>query len=229
MTGILENFKNVTDRIAQAAYRVGRDPEEIQIVAVSKNQTVETIREGVAAGIKFLGENRVQELLEKYEAVKGQAQWHFIGHLQNNKVKYIVDKVNLIHSLDSLSLAEELNKRAIQKSITVKTLVQVNVSREDSKFGIAPEEAAIFLKSVSESFSNVEIVGLMTIAPWVANPEEVRPVFRQLKVLADSLREKDFPRVTMDCLSMGMTDDFEVAVEEGSNCVRIGRAIFGMR
>lgn len=224
--GIRENLDRITAQVEKAAQRAGRDPEEIKIVAVSKNQTVETIKEGVRAGIKILGENRVQEFLDKYEAIGNQAEWHLIGHLQKNKVKYIVDKVKLIHSLDNLALAEEINKRAEQKSIIVKTLVQVNVSGEESKFGLSPQEVPRFLETISERFLNIEVFGLMTIAPLVGGAEAARPCFRGLRELSEAMKEKELPRVHMDFLSMGMTNDFEVAVEEGSNLVRIGRAVF---
>ena len=229
MTEIKKNLEKLYDRLARAAQRAGRDPGGIKVVAVSKNQTAATIREGVQAGIKILGENRVQEFLEKYEAVEEQAEWHFIGHLQTNKVKYIVDKVQLIHSLDNLPLAEEIDKRAGQKDLTVKALVQVNVSGENSKFGLAPKEVASFLETVSDRFGNIEIQGLMTIAPLSQEAEVARSCFRGLRKLADSIRERNLSRVHMDYLSMGMTNDFEIAVEEGSNIVRIGRAIFGDR
>lgn len=229
MTEIKKNLEKLYDRLARAAQRAGRDPGGIKVVAVSKNQTAATIREGVQAGIKILGENRVQEFLEKYEAVEEQAEWHFIGHLQTNKVKYIVDKVQLIHSLDNLPLTEEIDKRAGQKGLTVKALVQVNISGENSKFGLAPKEVASFLETVSDRFGNIEIQGLMTIAPLSQEAEVARTCFRGLRKLADSIRERNLSRVHMDYLSMGMTNDFEIAVEEGSNIVRIGRAIFGDR
>lgn len=192
MTEIKKNLEKLYDRLARAAQRAGRDPGGIKVVAVSKNQTAATIREGVQAGIKILGENRVQEFLEKYEAVEEQAEWHFIGHLQTNKVKYIVDKVQLIHSLDNLPLTEEIDKRAGQKGLTVKALVQVNISGENSKFGLAPKEVASFLETVSDRFGNIEIQGLMTIAPLSQEAEVARTCFRGLRKLAGFNQRKKF-------------------------------------
>ena len=226
MGSLVENYNEVRERVAAAARRVKRNPEEILVIAVTKNQTIGTIKEGIQAGINIIGENRVQELLEKYEALGNQAEWHLIGHLQTNKVKAIVDKVELIHSLDNLQLAEEIDKRGAQKSIVVKALVQVNVSGEESKFGLALEEVVPFLQTAADRFKNLKIMGLMTIAPYVENPEETRSCFRQLRELAEAVKALNISGVEMEYLSMGMTNDFEVAVEEGANLVRIGRAIF---
>lgn len=226
MGEIADNFNEVLERVAAAARRVHRNPEEISTIAVTKNRTVDTIEEGIQAGIHRIGENRVQEFLEKYEVLGNQVEWHLIGHLQTNKVRYIVDKVHLIHSLDSLALAKEIDKRAAQHSIGVNALVQVNISGEESKFGMPPEEVVPFLEKVSQQFKGINIKGLMTIAPYVENPEDARPYFRQLRELAESVRALDIAGIEMKYLSMGMTNDFEVAVEEGANLVRIGRAIF---
>lgn len=225
MDSLAANFKKVAQRAAAAACRVQRKPEEIVIIAVTKNQSVDTIKEGIQAGIGSIGENRVQELLSKYDALAGQVQWHFIGHLQTNKVKYIIDKVQLIHSLDNLGLAEEIHRRGEQRAIYVNVLVQVNVSGEESKFGLAPEEVIPFIETVSRQFKRVKIKGLMTIAPF-DEAEEVRPFFRNLRELADYVRMHNIEGVEMQYLSMGMTNDFEVAIEEGANMVRVGRAIF---
>lgn len=226
MSDIAKNFKEVSERVAAAAGRAQRNPEEILIIAVTKNQTIGTIEEGIQAGINRIGENRVQELLEKYDTLGDRVQWHLIGHLQTNKVRYIVDKVQLIHSLDNLGLAEEIEKRGAKLDITVNVLVQVNVSGEQSKFGLEPSEVIPFIETVSERFKRVKIKGLMTIAPLVENPEEARPCFRGLRELAENIRKLNIPGVEMEYLSMGMTNDFEIAIEEGANMVRIGRGIF---
>lgn len=226
MHEIADNFREIKERVARAAFRAGRNPEEIIIIAVTKNQTIDTIREGIQAGIDIIGENRVQELVDKYEALENQVQWHFIGHLQTNKVKYVIDKVHLIHSLDRLSLAEEIERRGERRKLSVNALVQVNVSGEESKFGMPPQELVPFLERVSDRCKNINIKGLMTIAPYVADPEETRPFFRRLRELAEEVKERNIAGVKMDFLSMGMTNDFEVAVEEGANMLRIGRAIF---
>jgi len=226
MGGIVENLREVRERVVAAALRGNRNPGEISIIAVTKNQTIDTIKEGIQAGINIIGENRVQELIDKYQVIGNQVQWHLIGHLQTNKVKYIVDKVQLIHSLDSLGLAEEIEKRAAQASTIVNVLIQVNVSGEESKFGIEPSEVLVFTEEISKRFERVKVKGLMTIAPFVEDPEETRPFFRQLRQLSEQVNAAGIPGVDMDYLSMGMTNDFEIAVEEGANLVRIGRAIF---
>lgn len=228
MSDIVKNFREVKERVAAAAFRAQRNPEEILIIAVTKNQTIGTIKEGIQAGINIIGENRVQEFTKKYDAIGNSAQWHLIGHLQKNKVKYIVDKVSLVHSLDSLDLAEEIEKRAAKVSATVSVLVQVNVSGEESKFGINASEVLSFVETVSDRFKRVSIKGLMTVAPFVENPQEARPYFRFLRELSEKVAEAGIPGVEMKYLSMGMTNDFEVAVEEGANMVRIGRAIFNV-
>ncbi|MGI9951129.1 YggS family pyridoxal phosphate-dependent enzyme [Moorellaceae bacterium AZ2] len=229
MVELKDNIARVQERIARAARKVGRQPEEITLIAVTKNVPVERIREAVAAGIKELGENRVQELLEKqpYLAEEG-VSWHLIGHLQRNKVKYVWNRVRLIHSLDSLELARELEKRAGAAGEKIKVLVEVNVAGESSKFGLPVEAVPGFVKELT-GFSSLKVLGLMTVAPLVDDPEEVRPVFRRLRELAREIEALALPGVEMRYLSMGMTNDFEVAVEEGANMVRIGTAIFGPR
>ncbi|GFN24060.1 YggS family pyridoxal phosphate-dependent enzyme [Thermanaeromonas sp. C210] len=229
MGGIRENVAEVRERIARAARKVGRQPEEITLIAVTKNVPVERIKEAVDAGIKELGENRVQELLEKQAGLAEEdISWHLIGHLQRNKVKYVWNRVRLIHSLDSLQLARELEKRAAPAGERIKVLVEVNVAGESSKFGLPVEAVPGFLKELT-GFKSLEVLGLMTVAPFVNDPEEVRPVFRRLRELAGEIEALALPGVEMRYLSMGMTNDFEVAVEEGSNMVRIGTAIFGPR
>ncbi|HBT20095.1 MAG TPA: YggS family pyridoxal phosphate-dependent enzyme [Peptococcaceae bacterium] len=229
MNTIAQNLERTLERIKNAALKAGRDPSGIKLVAVSKGIDVDRIKMALEAGVKCLGENRVQEFIDKYEVIGEDVEWHFIGHLQRNKVKYIIGKMALIHSLDRLSLAEELNKRAGRKSIKVDVLVQVNVSGEETKHGVSLEKAIPFVTTVAEKYPNINIKGLMTIAPIADDPEKVRPYFRKLRLLSQSIEERKIPGVKMEWLSMGMTDDFEVAVEEGANMVRIGRAIFGPR
>lgn len=228
MRDIKTNVAEIQERIAKAAERFGRKPEEIELVAVTKTVSAERIREALSAGIRHLGENRVQELVAKYEELGPVANWHLIGHLQTNKVKYIVDKVVLVHSLDRWSLAEELQKRAAAAGRVIPVLVQVNVAGEETKFGLHRDEVIPFLDRLM-ALANLKVQGLMTIAPLVDDPEEARPVFRSLYRLAREIDNLHYPRVEMRYLSMGMTNDYEVAVEEGANMVRIGSGIFGQR
>jgi len=224
---VLENLNRVRERIRAAALRAGRRPEEIKLVAVTKNVPPEKIREAISGGIVSLGENRVQELLQKYPSLPPDLEWHLIGHLQTNKVKKIVNRVVLIHSLDRWSLAEEISRVAVKYNTVCKVLVQVNVAGEDTKHGLSPSEVEDFVASAAR-LPGLDVRGLMTIAPWTENPEDVRPVFRQLKELAGRLKNSKTGAV-MEYLSMGMSGDFEVAVEEGANILRIGTAIFGER
>lgn len=227
-TDIRDNLLKVSERIQMAAERAGRDPKSIKLVAVTKNVTVDRIEEAIMQGVMNIGENRVQELLMKHDAVDSNCSWHMIGHLQRNKVRQIIDKVALIHSLDSMELAEEINKRASAANLTVDVLIQVNVAGEESKFGISPAEAPRFARSVSK-YPGIRVRGLMTIAPYAENPEEIRWIFRDLKRLAIDMKGENIDNIYMDFLSMGMSNDFEAAIEEGANIVRIGSAIFGKR
>lgn len=222
---VAENLALIKQEIATAAMRVGRDPGSVKVIAVTKNVSAAKARESVAAGVVDLGENRVQELQNKYPEVEG-VSWHLIGHLQTNKVKYMIDKVALAHSLDRWSLALELDQRARQIEKVIPVLVQVNVAEEESKFGLHVNEVKDFITEAAQ-LKGISIEGLMTIAPFVDNPEEVRPVFKQLKQMAVSFN--NIPGVKMEQLSMGMTNDYKVAIEEGSTMVRIGTAIFGER
>jgi len=235
---IRRNIEEVRERIAKAAIKSGRKPEDITLVAVSKMAPTEDIIAAMEAGQYKFGENRVQELMKKYNEIneilagkKAGAQdlpepeWHLIGHLQRNKVKYVLGKVKLIHSVDSLELAQEIDQRAGKLNLVVPILLQVNVSGEKSKFGVAPEEVFDFVTKMSR-FSNIRLEGLMTMAPYVTDPEETRPVFKRLRELYLDIYEKEFHNVSMKYLSMGMSNDFEVAVEEGANIVRIGSSIF---
>lgn len=221
------NLAIVSRRISEAARRAGRDPAQVQLVAVTKTVPVEKIKRVVECGVKQLGENRVQELMDKIPLLPQGVKWHMIGHLQRNKVKYLIGRVSMIQSLDRWSLAEEIQKRAEKQGTSVSALVQVNVAGEETKYGLEVAEVKDFLEAVS-SLNFIRVRGLMTIAPYTEDAEEVRPVFRKLRHLAMEI-STSVPGVRLDYLSMGMTNDFEVAVEEGSNMLRIGSAIFGPR
>lgn len=225
---IRENYENIMSRVREAAKRSGRDPGEIKVIAVSKTVTAERVKTAFDAGLTDFGENRVQELCEKTDKLDIGCNWHLIGHLQTNKVKYIADRVGMIHSLDSLELAGEIQKRAQKAGRRMDVLVQVNVAGEESKFGIKPEETLNFVKAAAK-MENIRIKGLMTIAPMAENPENIRWVFANLRKLLIDIRKENIDNIDMDYLSMGMSNDFEVAIEEGSNMVRIGTALFGKR
>lgn len=223
-----ENLEEVEEKIAKACERAGRAREEVTLIAVSKTKPVEMLQEIYDEGIRDFGENKVQELTEKYEVMPKDMKWHMIGHLQRNKVKYIVDKVKMIHSVDSLRLAETIDKEAQKKNVVVPVLIEVNVAEEDSKFGLSLEEVVSLIEAVSK-LPNVRVQGLMTVAPFVENPEENREIFRSLKKLSVDITAKNINNVTMSVLSMGMTNDYEVAIEEGATMVRVGTGIFGAR
>ncbi len=222
-----ERIAEVERKIAEAALNVNRKPTDIKLVAVTKTISLEIIRQAVDLGLKELGENRVQELSEKHQALPA-VNWHLIGHLQKNKVRHVVGKVKLVHSLDSYGLAVELNKRSEAMGLVTDALVQVNVAQEKTKHGVDPAEVMDFVHTVS-AFEHLNVKGLMTVAPFVSDPEEVRPVFRELHRQFDYLKTMDIPHVDMQYLSMGMSNDYKVAIEEGSNLVRIGSKIFGKR
>jgi len=223
-----ENIEEIRRRIDNAAARSGRRACDISIIAVSKTVEADIIIRAIGLGVRDMGENKVQELCGKYGIIGNRCRWHMIGHLQTNKVKYIIDKVDLIHSLDRIELAREIQKRAEKAGKIVKALVQVNISEEESKSGIPKEMTLPFLRELS-GFRNLKIKGLMTIAPYAENPEKVRHVFRDLRKLLIDMRKENIDNIDMDCLSMGMSNDFEIAIEEGANMVRIGTAIFGPR
>jgi pyridoxal phosphate enzyme (YggS family) len=226
---IRENIDDIVKRIENTCKKVGRNPNDITVIAVSKTVESERAREAVEAGINNLGENRVQELVKKYDELKDlDIKWHMIGHLQKNKVKYIIDKTVLIHSVESLSLAEEINKRAEKNNLIANVLVELNIGEEDSKFGIKEESVYDFILSL-EKFENIRVLGLMTVAPFCENPEDVRWVFKKMKNIYDEISTMNLRNTEMKYLSMGMTNDFEIAIEEGSNIIRIGTAIFGAR
>lgn len=224
---VLENLSRVRERVDAAARRAGRDPGEIKLVAVTKTVPVAVINEALSCGVTRLGENRAQEFLQKYPQLPPGLEWHFIGHLQTNKVKKVIGKVELIHSLDRWTLAEEIHRAACEAGTAAGVLVQVNVAGEETKHGLSLSEVEDFVAEAAR-LPGLEVRGLMTIAPWCENPEEARPVFRQMKALARLIKNK-VPGAKMDALSMGMTGDFEVAVEEGATILRIGTAIFGER
>ncbi len=229
METIKKKLEKINEKIKKAALKANRSPEDIKLVAVTKTATVEQIKEAISAGVKTIGENKVQEAKGKYQVLSADIadiEWHLVGHLQTNKVKYAIEIFDLIHSVDSIKLAEEIDKRSLQFGIMTNILVEVNVSGEETKYGIKPEEVEYFLKEISE-FSRIKVRGLMTIAPIAEDKEEVRPYFRKLRELSEKIENKNIKNVKMDYLSMGMTDDFEVAIEEGANMVRIGRGIFG--
>lgn len=225
---ITENLKNVQNRIIAAAQRSHRNPSEITLIAVSKTKPVEMIREVYDAGIREFGENKVQEINIKYEALPKDIHWHMIGHLQRNKVKAVIDEACLIHSVDSVRLAEQISKDALVKGITVSVLLEVNIANEETKYGFKAEETEDALMQIAK-LPNICVRGLMTSAPIVNNPEDNRQYFRALKQLCVDLKAKNIDNTSMDFLSMGMTGDFEVAVEEGATHVRVGTAIFGER
>ena len=226
MEKIKNNLEIINEKIKKAALKVNRNPQEIKLVAVTKTATIEQIKEAISAGVKIIGENKVQEAKEKYQILTANIEWHLVGHLQTNKVKYAIEIFDLIHSVDSIKLAKEIDRRSLQFGMITNVLVEVNVSGEETKYGIKPEEVEPFLKEISE-FSRIKVRGLMTIAPIAEDKEEVRPYFRKLRELSKEIKSKNIKNVRMDYLSMGMTEDFEVAIEEGANMVRIGRGIFG--
>lgn len=225
---VCENYKEVEKRVEEACKRAGRKREEVTLIAVSKTKPVFMIEELLPLNVRDFGENKVQELTAKAEILPSALHWHMIGHLQRNKVKYIVDKACIIHSVDSLRLAEEISKAAQKKQVTAKILIEVNVAEEESKFGVRTSELLPLIEAIS-LLPNIAIKGLMTIAPYVENPEENRWIFQKLKNLSIDIKGKNFDNVTMDVLSMGMTGDYEVAIEEGATHVRVGTGIFGER
>ena len=225
---VAENYRKVEQKVCEACARSGRDRSEVTLIAVSKTKPISMIQEAIEAGVDVFGENKVQELCEKYETLPQNLHWHLIGHLQRNKVKYVIDKAELIHSVDSLRLAEEISKEAVKKKVQADILIEVNVAEEESKFGVRVEDTEQLVREIA-ILPNIHIQGLMTIAPYVEDPEENRPVFRTLRKLAVDIEEKNIDNVHMGMLSMGMTGDYEVAVEEGATMVRVGTGIFGER
>lgn len=225
---IRDNLQNVEENIKSACDKSGRSREDVKLIAVSKTKPVEMLREAYDLGCRDFGENKVQELMDKYDKLPGDIRWHMIGHLQRNKVKYIVDKVFMIHSVDSLRLAEEISKEAVKKNVTVSILVEVNVAGEETKFGTTAQEAISLVEEIAK-LPNIMIKGLMTIAPYVENSEENRLYFAKLKQIYVDIIHKNIDNVFMEELSMGMSGDYEVAIEEGATYIRVGTGIFGER
>ena len=228
MASIHENLRQVRDRVAAAADRAGRDPGAVRLVAVSKTKPASLILEAIDAGVTEIGENQLQEARTKYDQIDRPVKWHFVGHLQRNKVKGALQIFDLIHSVDSLRLLNEINRRSAGLNCQTDVLVQVNTSGESSKYGVQPEQVLSFIESALD-YRHVRIKGLMTIGPFAPNVDAVRPSFALLGRLQEQVKSQRFQGVDMAYLSMGMTHDFEVAVEEGANIIRIGTAIFGKR
>lgn len=223
-----EQLEQVKQNIQEACEKVKRNRDEVTLIAVSKTKPIEVLHEAYDLGVRVFGENKVQELVDKYEALPKDIEWHLIGHLQTNKVKYIIDKVAMIHSVDSLKLAETIEKEAAKKDCIANILVEVNVAEEDSKFGLKVDEVLPFIEKIS-TFPHIRVKGLMTIAPFVENAEENRDIFTNLHKLSVDIEAKNIDNTSMSVLSMGMTNDYEVAVEEGATMVRVGTGIFGAR
>ena len=228
MSMLLDNLKDVEERIQAACDRSGRKREDVLLVAVSKTKPVEMIEEVMTAGIVDFGENKPQELRDKYEVLTQNLRFHMIGHLQTNKIKYVIDRVVLIHSIDSIHLAEAVNAEAKKHNRIMPVLVEVNVAQEESKSGFLMEKAENAIREIAK-LSNIRVEGLMTIAPFVENAEENRQYFVKLRKLSVDIAAKNIDNVTMHHLSMGMTGDYEVAIEEGATMVRVGTGIFGER
>ena len=224
---IKDSIDTIRQRMARAAAKSGRKPEDITLIAVSKLHSAEEVDTAASCGIMDFAENKVQELAVKQPQVRAYVRWHFIGHLQTNKVKAVIDKVSIIHSVDSMHLAQEIDKRAAQAGRIMDILIQVNAAGEESKFGLGVKEAGRLALDIAEQLKNVKIRGLMEIAPYAEDPEEVRVYFRQVKDLFEELKASGLK--DMDMLSMGMSHDFETAIEEGATHIRVGTAIFGER
>ncbi len=223
-----ENLTKVEENIQKACDKAGRDRSEVTLIAVSKTKPVEMLKEIYDEGIREFGENKVQEMCEKMELLPDDIKWNMIGHLQTNKVKYIIGKTSLIHSVDSLKLAEEIQKQAVKHDVIADILVEVNIANEESKFGISKDETIQMVKDIAK-LDHLRIKGLMTIAPFVENPEDNRLYFREIKQLSVDINNQNIDNVSMDILSMGMTGDYMVAIEEGATMVRVGTGIFGER
>lgn len=225
---IQENIKLVEENIKKACEKVGRDVNEVTLIAVSKTKPYTAIEEALPTGVRDYGENKVQELCDKYEILPKDIKWHMIGHLQRNKVKYLVGKATLIHSVDSIRLAEQIEKEYAKADEIANILIEVNMAQEESKFGITSEETEQLVREIAK-FPHIRIKGLMTIAPYTDNPESNRVYFRNMKKLSVDIENKNIDNVSMSILSMGMTGDYQVAVEEGATLVRVGTGIFGER
>ena len=225
---LAENLRHVEERIEAACKRAGRKRSDVTLVAVSKTKPLCMLQEIYDQDIRHFGENKVQELIEKTEHMPQDIKWHMIGHLQRNKVKQIVGKTKLIHSVDSLRLAQAIEEEAKKQDVIVDVLIEVNVAEEESKFGLKVDEVVPLLEEISK-FEHLKVQGLMTIAPFVENSEDNRPIFAKLRKLSVDIASKNIDNINVGVLSMGMTGDFEVAIEEGATIVRVGTAIFGER
>ena len=229
MSAIKENLKLIKSSIKQYSSSVNRSSEDVRLIAVTKTVDVDKVLEAIEYGVTDVGENKPQELARKYDIIGDKVKWHLIGTLQTNKVKYIIDKVDMIHSLDRESLCEEIQRKAEKIDKTIDCLVQVNISKEDSKHGLYEEDVIDFIKNVSSRYKNISIKGLMTMAPFTEDEDKVRDVFRCLKSLSLDIDKLNIPNVSMNYLSMGMSNDYKVAIEEGATMVRVGTGIFGER
>lgn len=221
-------LEKVRDQIKEAAYKANRNPEDITLIAVSKTYSTSAIEEAIASGCNDFGENHVQELCQKIETINKPVKWHLIGHLQTNKVKYIIGKTELIHSLDSLKLAEEIEKQSAKHNLITRVLIEVNVANEASKYGFKMEEVMDAVRQMNQ-MKHLKVEGLMTVAPFVENPEENRTIFRKLCGLSVDIQKQKFDNISTNILSMGMSNDYKIAIEEGATMVRVGTAIFGKR
>jgi len=225
---IKENLEAVRDKVKDATLRANRNESDVTLIAVSKTKPVELIQEAYDLGQRDFGENKVQEITEKYPVLPKDIKWHLIGHLQTNKVKYIIDKVAMIHSVDSLKLAKEISRQAVSHNVCMDILIEVNVAEEESKFGVSVADAPALCEEIA-ALDGIRIRGLMTVAPFVNDPEQNRAVFCTLRQLLVDIDSKNIDNVVMDCLSMGMSGDYQVAIEEGATFVRVGTSIFGER
>lgn len=225
---IKENLSRINSKIKEICDKSSIEDSQVKLIAVSKTMPCEDILKAYEAGHRIFGENRVQEILDKYDKLPKDIEWHMIGHLQSNKIKYIIDKVKLVHSLDSMKLASCIEKEAAKANTEVHALLQVNVANEETKFGFTIDELLKNIEKFSE-YKFLKIKGLMTVAPNVDNPEKNREIFKKLKQLSVDIKSKSIDNITMDCLSMGMTGDYPVAIEEGATYIRVGTAIFGVR
>ena len=228
MNNISKNIDYIKSEIINSCKKVNRE-NEANLIAVTKTVDIDAINEAIESGITDVGENKPQELARKYDFIGDKVRWHQIGSLQTNKVKYIIDKVYMIHSIDRLSLCEEIQKRAEKINKTINCLIQVNISEEESKQGISKDEAIDFIKTISEKYKNIKVKGLMTMAPYTEDESIIRDTFKGLKDLSEEISRENIENVYMDELSMGMSNDFKIAVEEGSTLVRVGTYIFGER
>ncbi len=225
---VVEKLRTVEEKVQKACERAGRDPKEVTLIAVSKTKPIEMVREAYDAGKRDFGENKAQEMKQKYEVMPKDIRWHFIGHLQTNKIKYLLGRTCLIHSVDSLHLAQAIEAECVKRDQEADILIEVNVAQEATKFGLKLEETLALVREAAK-LPHLHIQGLMTIAPYVEDPEQNRPIFASLRKLSVDIAAKNIDNVHMNVLSMGMTGDYEVAIEEGATMVRVGTGIFGQR